>query len=53
MIDVVAYLTNSYEMLRINQKSPGSLREQGVAGSNPATPTIDKSLQGFNLQGLF
>ncbi|SVD72287.1 uncharacterized protein METZ01_LOCUS425141 [marine metagenome] len=39
MIDVVAYLTNSYEMLRINQKSPGSLREQGVAGSNPATPT--------------
>jgi len=39
MIGVVAYLTSSYEMLRFNQKSLGSLREQGVAGSNPATPT--------------
>jgi|SaaInlV_150m_DNA_6_1039752.scaffolds.fasta_scaffold07415_5 hypothetical protein len=39
MIDVVAYLTGSYELLLINQKSPGS---------NPATPiTYRLSNRGF------
>ena len=32
--------TNYYELTKNRKKAQGSLREQGVGGSNPPTPTI-------------